>query len=78
MQESLARGILYIACTTRATGGTWKSEFMTLLSNKEREISRYTKMTFSLYRFGNEKVTRSQHEVILSVARSSRYILMLH
>ena len=78
MQESLARDILHIVCTTRAIGGTWKSEFMTLLSNEEREISRYTKMTFSLYWFGNEKVTRSQHEVILFVARSSRYILMLH
>ena len=64
LKESLARGILDSACTKTVAGKIWTDEYVSMLTNQERqEVLKSAKVSSSLYRFGDGKEIRSKHEI---------------
>jgi hypothetical protein len=62
--ETLARGILDTACTKTVAGRTWTEEYLSLLSDSERNMAlKSKKNSSSLYRFGDGQETCSEHEI---------------
>ena len=54
LKESLARGILDSACTKTLAGKIWTDEYVSMLTNWEREeVLKSAKVSSSLYRFGD-------------------------
>ena len=60
LKESLARDILDSACTKIVAGKIWTDEYVSMLTNWEREeVLKSAKVSSSLYRFGDGKEIRS-------------------
>ena len=68
LKKSLARGILDSACTKTVAGKIWTDEYVSMLTNQEREeVLKSAKVSSSLYRFGDGKEIRSKHEITVSM-----------
>ena len=64
LKESLARGILDSACIKTVAGKIWTDEYVSMLTNREREeVLKSATVSSSLYRSGDGKEIRSKHEI---------------
>ena len=63
-KESLARSILDSTCTKTVAGKIWTDEYVSMLTNREREeVLKSAKVSSSLYKFGDGKEISSKNEI---------------
>ena len=77
MYEALARAIIDCGCTKTVAGKAWVEEFLTMLSQEERErVEKSAKKSTTMYRFGDGKETKSMKELTIPMFVCGKKILM--
>ena len=66
MFEALARAVIDCGCTKTVAGVTWVEEYLSLLSQEDREkVENSSKQSTTLYRFGDGRETKSIKELTI-------------